>query len=133
MQKNIVFTVILLLICISISTAQTNVTLSGIIKDKNTKSILPYVNIVLKTEKENTFVSGTISDEEGRFLLTKIKSGNYTLEISFIGYTTKKQTLFIGNLSDFLDLKTIEIEEKSDNDIIYRIILIQEISFITKN
>ena len=113
MLKNIIFTIILLLIFISISTAQTNVTLSGIIKDKNTKSILPYVNVVLKTEKENTFVSGTISNEEGRFLLTKVKSGNYTLEISFIGYSTKKQSLFIGNLSEFLDLKTIEIEEKS--------------------
>ena len=107
------FVLILCLFIFSISNAQTSVTLSGIIKDKNTKSVLPYVNVVLKTEKDNAFTSGTVTNEEGRFSLTKLKSGNYYIEISYIGYKTIKQTLFIGNLTEYLDLKTIEIEENS--------------------
>ena len=35
----------------SASNAQTSVSVSGIVKDKNTKIILPYVNIVLKNQK----------------------------------------------------------------------------------
>jgi len=97
----------------SITKAQTNVTISGIVKDKNTKANLPYVNVVLKTEKDSSFISGTVSNEEGRFSISKIKSGNYYLEVSYIGYKTTKKTLFIGNLSEYLDIKTIEIEEKT--------------------
>lgn len=96
----------------SITKAQTNVTISGIVKDKNSKANLPFVNVVLKTEKDSSFISGTVSDEEGRFSLSMIKSGNYYLEVSFVGFKTTKKTLFIGNLSEYLDIKTIEIEEQ---------------------
>ena len=87
------------------------VTISGMIKDKATKSALLYVNVILKSAKDSTFVTGTVTDEEGRFTLTSIKPGNYFLEISLIGYLTKKQPLFVGSLSAFLDATSIELEE----------------------
>ena len=90
-----------------------NVSVSGIVKDKNDKSALPFVKVVLKTEKDSIFFTGTITDEEGRFTLLNIKPNNYYLEISFNGYVTKKQALFVGNLSEFLDLSTIELEENT--------------------
>jgi outer membrane receptor protein involved in Fe transport len=95
--------------------AQNKVTVSGIIKDKVAQSALPFVNIILKTEKDSVFVSGSVGNEEGRFSLPNIKSGNYILEASFVGYSTKKQTLFVGNLTQFLDINTIELEENSTN------------------
>ena len=113
MQTRYLLTIILQLFIFSISNAQTNVTISGIVKDKNSKAVLPFVNIVLKTDKDSTFVSGTVTNEEGRFTLSKIKSGNYYLEVSYIGYTTKRQSLFVGNLTEYLDIKFIELEEKS--------------------
>ena len=87
------------------------VTISGMIKDKTTKSALLYVNVVLKSANDSTFVTGTVTDEEGRFTLTSVKPGNYFLEISFIGYFTKKHPLFVGSLSAFLDATTIELAE----------------------
>jgi len=87
------------------------VTLSGITKDKITKSVLPFVNVVLKTSKDTTLIIGTITNEEGRFSLANIKSGNYILEFSFIGYKTKTQSIYVGSLSEFLDQGTIELEE----------------------
>lgn len=99
----------------SVSSAQTNVSVSGIVKDKNTKSILPYVNIVLKTQKDSVFISGTVTNEDGRFSISKVKSGNYFLEVSLIGYYTTYESLFVGNLNEFLDLKTIELEVKSSD------------------
>jgi outer membrane receptor protein involved in Fe transport len=88
-----------------------SVTLSGLIKDKGDKTVLSYVNIVLKTEKDSVFVIGTTSNEEGRFTLSNIKPNNYYLEISFIGYITKKQSLYVGSLSEFLDVAKIELSK----------------------
>jgi outer membrane receptor protein involved in Fe transport len=112
-SKKVLYFLILQLSFFSISNAQTSVTVSGLIKDKNNKSVLSFVNVVLKTEKDSSFVSGTVTNEEGRFSLSKIKSGNYYLEVSYIGYKTTKQSLFVGNLTEYLDIKNIEIEEES--------------------
>jgi outer membrane receptor protein involved in Fe transport len=90
------------------------VTVSGIVKETSTKAPLGYVNVVLKTEQDSVFVTGTVTNEEGRFVITKVNPGNYLLEVSFIGYKTKKQSLFVGNLTEFLDVATIELEEATE-------------------
>ncbi len=68
----------------------------------------------MKTDKDSLFITGTVTDEEGRFTLANIKPGNYFLEFSFVGYVTKKQPLYVGSLTLFLDLATIELEENSE-------------------
>jgi outer membrane receptor protein involved in Fe transport len=94
--------------------AQTSsVTVSGIIKGKADKTALPFVNIVLKTEKDSAFVTGTVSNEEGRFTLTNIKSGNYVLQFSYTGFESKSQPVLVGILSSFLDLGTIELQQNA--------------------
>ncbi len=92
--------------------AQSNlVTLSGIVKDKTTKAVLPFVNVMLKMETDGSFVTGTVTTEEGLFTINNIKSGNYLVELSYTGYKTTTQSLLAGELSAFLDLGTIELEE----------------------
>ena len=90
-----------------------SVTVSGQFKDQKTKETLAYINVVLKTEKDSAFVSGTVSDEEGRFSLSGIVPNNYVLEFSSIGYLTKKMPLFVGSLSEFLNLSIIELSDDS--------------------
>ena len=89
------------------------INVSGTIKDKTAKTVLPFVNVILKTAKGTAFVTGTVSNEEGRFTLSNIKPNDYFLEISYIGYTTKRQTLFVGTLSEFLEVPPIELEEST--------------------
>lgn len=114
MNTKLLYTLLFIILFSTTIFAQAkSATVSGVIKGKIDNIGLPYVNVVVKTEKENTFVSGTVTDEEGRFSLSKIPSGNLFLEISYLGYATKKQPLYVGELSDYLDLKTIEIEEES--------------------
>lgn len=88
-----------------------NVTISGMIKGKADKTALPFVQVALKTEKDSTLVLGTITDEEGRFSLSPIKGGNYVLIVNSFGYKTLKMPVYVGTLSDFLDLSVIELEE----------------------
>ncbi|MFN3850547.1 MAG: TonB-dependent receptor domain-containing protein [Spirosomataceae bacterium] len=101
-----------LLMCIStFAFGQGNVTISGTIKDKKTKTALAFVSVVLKTEKDNAFIAGTVSNEEGRFSIGGIKSGSYNLEYSSVGYIKNKQAVYVGSLTQFLDFNNLELEE----------------------
>jgi outer membrane receptor protein involved in Fe transport len=106
-------TLILSFLFFSISNAQTSANVSGIVKDKKSNTFLPFVNVVLKKGKDSSFVSGTVTNEEGRFYLSKINPGTYFLDFTYIGYASRIQPLFVGNLNEYLDLKIIELEEKS--------------------
>jgi outer membrane receptor protein involved in Fe transport len=85
-----------------------SVTLSGTVTNAD-KTTIPYAHIVLKSTNESAFVSGTITNEEGRYSLTEIKPGNYELEVSIAGYNGYSQPLFVGSLSEFLDIPPIEL------------------------
>ncbi|GHB60660.1 TonB-dependent receptor [Persicitalea jodogahamensis] len=74
---------------------------------------MPYVNVILKTEKDSAFVTGTVTDETGRFTLAPVTPGSYRLEYSLIGYATQRQPLYVGSLTNFLDVGTIELAENT--------------------
>ncbi|TAH19963.1 MAG: TonB-dependent receptor [Cytophagales bacterium] len=112
MQFKKLVSLLLFLLFSSFIFAQSKVNVSGLVKDKATQKAIPYVNITLKTEKDSTFIIGTITNEEGRFTLSEIKSGSYVLTISSIGYQAHKQQLLAGTLSSFLDLGVIELTEE---------------------
>ncbi|KUG10855.1 TonB-dependent receptor [Elizabethkingia sp. HvH-WGS333] len=116
MQKKILaFSLFLSLVFINSSFAQVaSVTISGIVTNKS-KTVLPYTTVTLKTAKEKKFVSGTITNEEGRFSITGIKPDNYYLETSVSGYSPYTQSVFIGSLSEFLDIPSIELEQIKDD------------------
>ena len=89
-------------------------TISGWIRDSDTKSVLPGANILLVANK----TTGTSSDENGMFSLkADVKSDEY-LVISYVGYRTRK--ILISELfnipsvptSDSLTLYTIFLDRK---------------------
>lgn len=104
-------------LCSSIAYAQVaGITISGLIKNKTNKLALSYVNVLARTEKDTAFVAGTITNEEGRFSLTGIKPGNYQLEFSLSGFRKQRQPLFVGSLSEFLEIPPIELEQEADKE-----------------
>jgi outer membrane receptor protein involved in Fe transport len=118
MQKKILgFSLFLSLVFVNFLFAQiSSVTISGIVTSKN-KTALPYTTVTLKTAKEKKFVSGTITNEEGRFSIAGIKPDNYDLEFSVSGYSSHTQSVFIGSLSEFLEIPAVELEQiKNDKE-----------------
>ena len=93
--------------------SQIAVTISGTVKEKETQQTIPYANILVKNVKDNAFITGTATNDTGRFTIGNIKPGNYILEVAIMGFTTKTQTIFVGSLSKYLDIKTIELTESS--------------------
>jgi outer membrane receptor protein involved in Fe transport len=110
MKRSISAIIILLLVVITckVEAQNSKVTLSGLVRDTKNKSVLPFVNIQLTT-KDSIFVAGTISGEDGRFVLPDIGSGNYRLSLTSVGYQSGSQEILVGQLSSFLDLGNLEL------------------------
>ncbi|PZX53942.1 outer membrane receptor protein involved in Fe transport [Algoriphagus ratkowskyi] len=88
---------------------ETNVKLSGKITNKASQEALSYVNIVLRTSVDSTFVTGAISDEAGLFTLSDVPPGNYELEASFIGFETVRKEVYVGSSSPFLNIGEVAL------------------------
>ncbi|TXE13503.1 TonB-dependent receptor domain-containing protein [Algoriphagus aquimarinus] len=91
----------------SLLAQETKVKVSGEILDKASQEALSYVNVVLKTIKDASFVTGAITDEAGLFTLIDVAPGNYELEASFIGFETVSKEVYVGASSAFLNLGEI--------------------------
>lgn len=82
-----VFTIILLCLGLTLSFPQESGNLAGKITDEKSGEGLPGVNIILK----GTYY-GAATDINGSFRINSISTGNYTIEISYIGYRTMQFT-----------------------------------------
>jgi len=67
-----------------------NTTISGHIFDANTHQSLPGANIVV-----NDLSLGTVSDENGKYLLQNLPKGTLLLSYSYVGYETVTKTVDI--------------------------------------
>lgn len=91
------------------------VTLSGQVTSAASGQSLPFVNIVLKTEKDSAFVTGTITNETGRFSLPDVQSGHYRIECVSLGYKALQSHITVGTLSPFLDLGGFRMADDPQN------------------
>ena len=98
---------VLTFLSLTVRPQSSKTTLSGLVTDAENKTVLPFVNVVLRSAKDSIFVAGTITGENGRFSIPDINSGSYLLSCSFSGYQSNTKTILVGKLSNFLDLGTI--------------------------
>ncbi len=86
------------------------VTIRGVVKDELTHKPLSYATVVLFEDKTNRIIQGTLADEKGVFLLSKVKPGKYYLKVDFIGYESKTTKTFIITEKPNLDMGTIYLK-----------------------
>ncbi|MDR2140108.1 MAG: TonB-dependent receptor [Tannerella sp.] len=108
-MKKMIVTCVLLGSAIATAFSQ-HIELKGVVREVQSNEPLAFVNIVLQTP-DSAFVTGAVSDDNGRFAIPKIKPGNYRLALSFMGY----KTLYIevAGLTKNLALPDILMEEEA--------------------
>lgn len=112
MKKYFLFIVLSIIVAQTIKAQNNKTTISGIVKDNKNKTPIAFANVSIKKTTDSSFVAGTITNEEGRFSFTDIKSANYFIQFSYAGYIIKSQPLLVGSLSAFLDIGTIELQQE---------------------
>lgn len=86
----------------------------GQIFDASSNSPIEYSNIVLYNISDSSSVGGTVTNEEGKFELSKIKPGQYFIDMRFMGYKTKRiDNLEISRGHQTIDLGKIQLEQSS--------------------
>ncbi|MBN2102728.1 TonB-dependent receptor [bacterium] len=94
-------TIILILVMADLLNAQarpdspagvTGITLSGTVLDSMNRAPLEYATIILISQKDNQQITGTVTNHIGRFELSKLRPGKYTVKVDFIGYNSTRLT-----------------------------------------
>lgn len=99
-------TILLLTITTAFAFAQNQIT--GKVKESSSDKIIPYATVVL-IGSDSTVVAGSISNEQGQFILKNINTGTYILNVSFVGYDKYKLRLDVKQQS--VDVGTVELAE----------------------
>jgi outer membrane receptor protein involved in Fe transport len=58
----------------------------GQIVDSETREGIPFASVALLSLRDSTIASGQLADESGRFNLTEVPMGRYSLQVNFMGY-----------------------------------------------
>lgn len=100
--------------------AQNKANVSGKVIDGLTNEILPFSSVIIVPENENQAPIGTLTQENGRFVVSDVENGKYKVKVSYLGYTEKEIDLLVGNLNKNFDLGKIELspEVKKLNEVV---------------
>ncbi len=91
--------------------------LQGVVKDKKTGELLPFVSVVI--ENRGTRVAGQQTDFDGNFRIAPVDPGTYDVTASYVGYQPQKITGVVVNsnkitfqnfeLNSGVDLQEVEV------------------------
>ena len=125
---------ICLIACLSIVQAQNSTTnllklgtITGKVIDATINQPIPYVTIVVKDAKGET-ITGSITDDDGNFKITKIPEGKISVSIQFIGYKTQSRELTISSDNYNINLGVIELKEEATG--LEEVTIVAEVSTI---
>ena len=93
-------------------------TISGKIIDEQNQS-LPFANIVLEEIGNKKTPTGTVSNDNGDYLLENVASGKYTIEISMLGFETQKIDEVEINSNKIINI-TLKEESQLLNEIVVK-------------
>ena len=90
-----------------------NGSITGMVIDGTQKLPVAFATVVLKSTEDGKILTGSITDEAGKFEIQKIPEGSFLMEIQFIGYETYTQTFEITKANKKIDLGTIILMENT--------------------
>ena len=100
---------IILTFGISQASAQTY-SIKGKVKQAGTEITIPNATILLQNLPDSLQLDGMISDLDGEFEITNIKSGEYLLKIQYLGYENLYKSI---NVTQDMDLGVLGLREQA--------------------
>jgi hypothetical protein len=89
---------LILLLALGISSWAQNLSISGVVKDKKGETI-PGAGIYLSNYK-----NATVTDVDGKFVLTNLKPGNYDVLVQMMGFTPYTRNVVLSDRSAVIEI-----------------------------
>ncbi|MDW5290334.1 TonB-dependent receptor domain-containing protein [Formosa sp. PL04] len=105
----LIIVVVMVVFSVSETVAQDKISVSGIVIDKETQELLPFVTIAIREAINDAVLTGTITNDFGEFSITDIPLGKYKLVVSSLGYETYSKPLIASGLNFVFDFGKIEL------------------------
>ncbi len=88
--------------------------IEGIILDSVDRQPIEYATIGLSRDNETEVINGTVSDINGKFMLTQIPKGSYRIVFNFLGYEKKVlDNIIVSEKTPLVSLGTILLSPKA--------------------
>ena len=65
----------------------------GVVQSAKASKPLPGANVAVRRAADSTLVGGATTDSTGHFVVRDLPTGQYTVQASFVGYTSESQTV----------------------------------------
>ncbi|MCK4940618.1 TonB-dependent receptor [candidate division WOR-3 bacterium] len=86
-------------------------TIVGRVVDSELGTPLEYANVVLYGKESKSQITGAMTDSNGIFRLFQVQAGEYTLEVSFMGYYSKEvEDIVVGDEQELVRAGIIQLE-----------------------
>jgi len=89
-------------------------TVSGRVIDQSTGQPIPFVTVTVRDESEDVMITGTLTDDSGRFVIDGLAEGGYVLVSTFLGYRPADTELLIGDKNNIFDVGDVELLAASE-------------------
>ena len=102
---------VLMLLALPIMALAQQGTVKGRVVDSRTGENIEYANVALLKAKDSTLVNGTVSENNGNFVITA-PYGHYLLRVTFMGYETyfHSQPLTLGDSRKELNIGKVQLK-----------------------
>ncbi len=70
--------------------AAINPTVTGFLVDSTSGKAVEFASVALYNKQTNQLVTGTVADGKGQFAISNVTPGKYRLEVTFVGYESKR-------------------------------------------
>lgn len=109
-MKNIVVTAVVFIMVTFTASAQKG-SLKGAVVDQATEENIPFASVAIMKAGEEEAFAGSVSDENGQFLIEDVPYGTYDMVVSFIGYNSGEiPNVNVSSDNREIDLGTIGME-----------------------
>lgn len=104
--------------------AQISGTIRGKVIDKENNEPLGFVTVALVPQGTTAPVAGCNTNDDGTFILSDVKEGNYTLQLSFVGYLSDSRKISITAADNKRNIGTIIM--KADRKMLKEVVVTEQ-------
>ena len=102
-------TLLMFLFCSFALFGQKNLSITGTIVDNATKEPVDFATVSLLNAKDSSFVSGSMSNDKGVFVLQSLSKGKYLINVTYVGYKAVYQPVTLSDANPVTNIGKISL------------------------